>query len=336
MNFLNSVICPSLALIVFTFVSCQQTWAMSCAELTNGSKNTITSKIPIPNQKITLTNSEKIKIRKDSENGYYQNALKFAEQWGDHFAELVFSNVKPNENTKIAIAMGGAEYLGHYLKAVAKKKGIKNIEFIELYLTTSVVGPWTAKGTENGQNKIRLKGIGEVPKGFEVYSKPSETRNNDSDLIEYIVDSKLFENTDNVIIVDTGYDGTMAEVINYAAKNYQFNGEVMGALLEHNGPNSVKNNLPIVSLNKEITHDNNTTEYTTNWWAHIIDEGRALGDRYGINYGFGFQRSRPSPSNLIKNADGQWVPNTKTYTDSTNVFKFQSMLLGIEDAVFGH
>ncbi|MBT4761301.1 MAG: hypothetical protein HOO06_06355 [Bdellovibrionaceae bacterium] len=318
--------------------------ATTCYELFSGLQKNSNQVFRNTKQSITLSNLKKKSIREDAKNGYYQNSKLFSNQWGEKFVELVFSAINPREKVNIVIAMGGAEYLGYYLRAVAEREGLTNIKFIEQYLTTKVVRPWEAMSYDPKTaifSQPMQTGIGKIPKELTLtdYSmSKKQNRKNEAIITEYIRQHKVFEGVDKVLVVDTGYNGTMVEVINTVAKSIGFNGEVIGALIEHNGPKVVKNNMPILSLNhgKPSQEEGYPKAYSTSWWAYFMDIGYAPGDFSGWSYSHSFQRSRPSPTKLVKEPSGKWVPNTTLYgKNSRNAFNFQSMILGIDDVVFG-
>lgn len=312
---------PVIALL-FLFLSAWTVQASVCVESTAGA-------VRETRPYLNLNAIEKQIVRQDKTASYYHSAFEFSKIWGPKLAELVLKHADGNKRVKVAIAMGGAEFLGHYLRAVAKRAGVE-IEFVELYLTTRMLRYWEAK-EKNGSGRIRT-GIGWVPRGFRRDGEIRFGSNRKRHVLNYINQSGLFQGSDKVVVVDTGYNGTIPEVINYAAKKSAYRGEVSAVMIYHNGPNIVSNSLPIESLNKgvELHRDQRGPKFKRlDWWAEFIDEG--LGFDGNVNMR-GFQRSRPSPTKLVQNGE-RWAPNTGRYRDEESLYQFQQMLLGIEDAL---
>ncbi|MCB0420618.1 MAG: hypothetical protein KDD61_06465 [Bdellovibrionales bacterium] len=307
--------------IFFLFCSTGATLASVCTDST--------AKVLESQTILRLSETERQNIRKDKSASHYQSSLAFAREWGPKLADLVFSHAEGNKRVKVVIAMGGAEFLGHYLRAAADRLPVE-VEFVELYLTTKMLRHWEAN-ERNGSGRIRT-GIGKVPHDFKKNGWTSLGGNKNAEIADYINQSGIFKNSDKVIVVDTGYFGTIPEVIHYAARKASYNGEVSGVMVYHNGPKLVSNSLPIQSLNNGIAfnrEENIPRYYRLDWWAEFIDEGRGFD---GMDLIKGFQRSRPSPSKLVNN-NGNWEPNTKPFQDRASLYQFQQMLLGIEDAL---
>jgi hypothetical protein len=304
------------------------------------------------NEALTSLNSEmlidaedKVEIRRKN-NSYYSSSKAFAQQWGQKFADMVFNQIPAGHRAKIVIAMGGAEMLEVLLRTAAEQRHIKGVTFVELYLTTKILDPWTAL-EKNGDR--RQSGIGPVPD--DLY-RPNErnTRSpsrTDQRTVSYISQSGVFDNADEVIVADTGFNGTVVDAVKYAAGQQNFSAPIIGALVAQN--QDVRNTVPILSLNNAIWSDGKFGPF---WWAHFMDEGLASNDDFDWDRSrfsrAGFERSRPRPAKkksqsptgklieepqLVLDQNGKWSVELPIHNNEKSILNYKATILGIRDGM---
>lgn len=214
-------------------------------------------------------------------DSFYETSKKFAEHHGNDFAKMVAERIDPNVETTILVAMGGAEHLGTLFEIYAAQQLLHaKLKFRYVDLSIKIVKPWTAVSREWKRARV---GIGPIPEGYEANGS---NNSNPAELKEYLADKDVFSSP-RVIVLDTGFRGSIVEAVGYVAKDVNPSIHVEGALISmSDGIDSVT---PIVSLTKPRMLVNDDLAK----WATRLDHNNAQGAQIGMHPGWldAFRRS---------------------------------------------
>jgi hypothetical protein len=221
-----------------------------------------------------------------SDDTHFSSARDFATRYGRAFAELVRSRIDPNSETTILIAMGGAEHLGTLLE-LAFRDLLPNakVTFKYVNLSTKVVKPWVASRQDSNGQRINRVGIGEPPLGYEMRS-PNES--NPRELARILNSEGVFDKP-NLIVVDTGFQGSVVEAVGYIARRKSQPVHVEGVLLKMN--DRLESTVPTFALNKSPAYSASPDfQKDLLHWATAIDENNSDGSQVS-KLNDAFQRS---------------------------------------------
>ncbi len=265
-------------------------------------------------------------------NADYQHAFWFANEFGERLANAVFASYRKNETMNVVIAMGGAEPMGILLRQIARKRGLTNVHFIEAYLTTKILRPWQGS-VRSGRFSFhkRRTGIGEAPQEVCLVGERQSGSNCDQEVLEYMNQLGIYKGAQQIVVVDTGFSGTVAEAVNYGAEKLNSSATISAVLLAYNGEKIMSNTLSIRGLNDESLR--HCDMHSACWWAYMLDEGHAQYDPRGGTFGFAFRRSSNSPSALIRDQNGDWQPDIVALDTPEEILKHQAVALGFWDAI---
>ncbi|MCM2325473.1 MAG: hypothetical protein NDI94_03350 [Candidatus Woesearchaeota archaeon] len=271
------------------------------------------------------------------ENRFYSSAYDFASSYGVSFAKFVLQDISRTGKTNIAVCLNGAEHLGTMVEFYLDMLRIENVDVHYVYLTEKIAAPWKLILDNSIDGNILQVGYGTLPRR-ETYAtsfvSPQAPNNTIFDISEYLRQIGIFE-CDKLSVLDTGYLGSIPEVISRIAGRLSFRGLIEGVLLKYAGDEKVKNHtLPIRGYNIGLHIREQQEIYR---WAYLIDSGifpeDELFEGNDSSMEKGFRKSRESPSKLILQEDKSYVPDTPLFQEGHLIRQYKSTLLGIRDGL---
>ncbi len=254
-------------------------------------------------------------IRRENKS-FYSLANEFASDYGGKFVDLVLSRLSGKGKTTIVIAMGGAEHLGTLLEfAVADKRMSDRVDIQYIPLSTEIVRPYLAQN----RGGDTMRGIGPAPKGYRTYIDDGL---NPQLVLNFLKSFRVFENS-KVLVLDTGFRGTIPGVINFAGSAQGYSGLVEGVLVSGYPSKELKTS--IFSLNQTLKLESKKTDL----WARRLDGNNEQGATIAWSFD-AFQRSYRSMP--IFDGDNIWVKNTNLESPE-EVLNYSATLLGLQDGI---
>lgn len=270
------------------------------------------------------------------ERPVYSEAYEFTQQFGIDFANFVLEKISKSGATNIAIMCNGAEHLGTLLETYVDKYSIPDINFKYLYLTKKIAGPWQVIMVNETERWIQV-GYGKKPEAYlhePVVFSPNNTR---EEITDYLYSENVFS-ADELMVVDTGFLGSMVEVIaeigrapisKQDIRRRPYN-KIRGCLLYHSLVISRGHTIPVHGFNLTLPESQHQELET---WTYLIDGSLQkennvplLTDRTV------FPKSRDSPTRLIKDENGKYTPNTPLIS-GMQVMDYWATIQGIQDAI---
>jgi len=274
-----------------------------------------------------IVNPENAKEIREQEDSFYRSARRFTKEFGKDFAKLVFGHISRDRRTTIAVMMGGAEHLGTLLEMYAHKYNLNHIDFYYLHLNTKMMQSWSALNEDWSQKR---SGFGPIPDGWKA-NGPSE--HNLEVLSNYLGQRPGLFSNPNLMVVDTGYQGTTVEALAATSRDQENGVNVEGTLLSKN--QRAFNTVPVRSVDGEGRTLRMTFEkpiLSPARWASAIDCNNCQGAQVVWDPD-AFQRSELFTG--FKQSDsGHWiVETTSELEDARKKANYESTLQGLWDGL---
>jgi hypothetical protein len=270
-----------------------------------------------------VNRDEAQRIRQER-SSFYSYAKDFAANYGLKVVRLLESRLEPGKKNTIVVAMGGAEHLGTLVQIYfAHFSPRPDVEIQYVPLPSGVFKTWQAlkvdekgqiQNDEQGRWTVRV-GIGDVPTGYKVQGS------NESDInsaTAYVTGQNVLHGG-KIIVLDTGFAGSIPEIIHQVARNIGYRDPVEGVLL-------AKNKTEVAVPLSAVSHDDEEGAL----WAKRLDGNNSQGALYA-HYFDVFQRSQTM--SISKGGSGAPQVVITPITDPKELWAYKATLQGLQDGL---
>ncbi len=267
----------------------------------------------------------------DRRSESYVLARDFTHKFGVRFARFVEDAVLEEGRTDIVIALGGAEHLGTLLEGYFARRPQLNVRLHFLYLTEKILGIHKVRGNSGERPTYR------VELGRNGWRRLAHAGPRPQDQARaYLEQHRVFDG-DKLIVVDTGFLGSVPEAVGQIAQSAGYRGEVEGVLLYQSTIPLVSRTIPVFGFNHVVNEEEVSSLES---FTYLMDEGADLSDPVtkmlyfdgDLLRGLPFAKSRKSPSRLVQ-IDGIWMPEGSLDEGPSLTQSYLDTVQGIDDVL---